>query len=113
MPDVLYKFYEGSSGNFRTIIFRSSHRRSYIKKGFLKILQHSQENSCVRVSISIKLQAWGTTQVFYCINCEIFKNTYSEEHLRKAASQFPDFSLENLLRILNEIISLTQFKIIF
>ena len=28
----------------------------------------------------------GTTQVFSCKYCEIFKNTYFEEHLRTAAS---------------------------
>ena len=32
------------------------------------------------------------TQVFSCEYCEIFKNTYSEEHLRTVASvQFKDY----------------------
>ena len=30
-----------------------------IKKVFLEIRKNSQENTCARVSISIKLQAWG------------------------------------------------------
>ena len=36
--------------------FRSN-RRCSVKKVFLKILQNSQENTCVRVSFLIKLQA--------------------------------------------------------
>ena len=36
--------------------FRSSHRRCYLKKVFLKILQNSQENACGRVSFLMKLQ---------------------------------------------------------
>ena len=38
---------------------RSSNLRCSIKKGFLKILQNSQENTYVRVSFLIKLQASG------------------------------------------------------
>ena len=38
---------------------RGSHRRSSIKKMFLKISQYSQENTCARVSFSLKLQASG------------------------------------------------------
>ena len=39
----------------------------------------------------IKLQAFllTPTQVFSCEYCEIFKNTYLEEHLRSAASTGP------------------------
>ena len=36
-----------------------SHRRYSIKKGVLRISQNSQENTCARVSFSIKLQALG------------------------------------------------------
>ena len=36
-------------------------RRCSIKKVFLEILQNSQENTCVRVSFLIKLQAWPAT----------------------------------------------------
>ena len=38
---------------------RSNHLRSSIKKVFLEISQNSQENTCARVSILIKLQALG------------------------------------------------------
>ena len=38
------------------IHFRNSHRRSSIKKIFLKLSQNSQENTCFGVSILIKLQ---------------------------------------------------------
>ena len=34
-------------------------RRYSVRKVFLKFLQNSQENTCVRVSFLIKLQAWG------------------------------------------------------
>ena len=43
---------------------RSSHRSCTIKKVFLKILQNSQENSSVRVSILIKLEASGRAPLF-------------------------------------------------
>ena len=38
---------------------RSSYQRCSIKKEFLKLLQNSQENTCVRVSFLMKLQASG------------------------------------------------------
>ena len=34
-------------------------RSCFVKKGFLKISQNWQENTCARVSFLIKLQAWG------------------------------------------------------
>ena len=78
---------------------RSSHRRCFIKKMFLKIPQNSQENTCVRVSFLTKLQAWGNfvktktlAQVFSCEFCEIFKNTFFTEHLRTTASDWPEIS---------------------
>ena len=40
-----------------TTIFRSSHRRHFIKELFSKILWDSQENTCVGVSFLINLQA--------------------------------------------------------
>ena len=43
---------------------RSSHLSCSVKKVFLEILQNSQENICVRVSILIKLQA----SVTVCLN---------------------------------------------
>ena len=36
------------------IAFRSSHQRCSVKKVFLEISQNSQENTCIRVSFSIK-----------------------------------------------------------
>ena len=38
---------------------RSSHYRCSIKKVFLNIWQNSQENTCARVSFSVKLKVWG------------------------------------------------------
>ena len=50
---------------------RSSHRRCSVKKVFLEILQNSQENTCVRVSFLIKLQASAylhTLVTYFSIN---------------------------------------------
>ena len=38
--------------------YKSSHRRCYIKKVFLKISKNSQENICVGVCLLLKLQAY-------------------------------------------------------
>ena len=46
-----------------------------MKKLFLEISQNSQENTCVRVSFLIKLQALGQY-------CEVSKNNLFTEHLR-------------------------------
>ena len=45
-------------------------QRCSVKTVILKILQNSQENTCVRVSLLIKLH------VFSYEFCEIFKNTF-------------------------------------
>ena len=54
---------------------------------FLGISQNSQENTFARISFLIKLEALGETlaQVFSWKFCEIFKNTFSTEHLRTTA----------------------------
>ena len=73
---------------------RSSRRRCSIKIDNLEILQNSLENTCVRVSFLIKLQALtcnfikkeALAQVFFCEFYEIFKNTFFTEHLRATAS---------------------------
>ena len=71
-----------------------------IKKVFLKIVQFSQENTCARVSLLIKLQASGNfiasgcnclkketpAQVFSCEFCKIFKNSFFTKHLWMTAS---------------------------
>ena len=59
--------------------------------------KNSPENTCARVSISIKFQAWGPeackfinkeplAQVFSCEFWEISKNTFFIEHLWTTAS---------------------------
>ena len=63
-------------------------QRCSIKKEFLKILQNSQENTCVRVSFLQKLQdstcnfikKETLAEVFSCEFCEIFKNIFFIEH---------------------------------
>ena len=56
------------------------------KKVFLKILQNSRENTCVRDSFLTNFQATllkkSLAQVFSCEFCEISKNTFFTEHLR-------------------------------
>ena len=64
---------------------RSSRPEVFCKKVLLKISQNSQDNTCVRVSFLIKLQASAynfikketLVQVFSFEFCEISKNTFS------------------------------------
>ena len=62
-----------------------------VKKAFLEISLNSQESTCARVSILIKLQASGLkietlAQVFSCEFCEISKKTFSYRTPPVAAS---------------------------
>ena len=56
------------------------------KKVFLKLSQNSQENTCVRVSFLVKLQALDSGILFSCEFCEIFKNTFFHRTPLVAAS---------------------------
>ena len=91
-------------------------------KVFLNILQNSQENSCARVSLLIKLQAkaWncikkGTlAEVFSDEFLEISKNTFFTEHILATAFEafiilfmFSSFSFV----FINALISSTYAKI--
>ena len=67
---------------------RSSPGGVLYEKVFLEISQNLQENTCSRVSFLIKLQVWGSKQMFSCEFCEISKNNFFTEHLRKTASVF-------------------------
>ena len=53
------------------------------KKVFLKIVQNSQENTCVRDSFLMKRLA----QVFSSEFSEIFKNTFFTEHIQATTSK--------------------------
>ena len=74
----------------------SSCSEVFCKKGVLRILQNSQENTYARVSFLIKLQAEAEAcnfieketlaQVFSCGFRKISKNTFFTEHLRVTAS---------------------------
>ena len=55
-------------------------QRSSVRKVFLEISQNSQENTCVRVSFLIMLQALGL-HVFSCEFFEISKNIFLTKHL--------------------------------
>ena len=64
-------------------------RSCSVKKVFLKISQNSQGNTCVRVSLLIKLQTSGNVikretlaHVIPYELCEIFMNTFFIEHIR-------------------------------
>ena len=56
-------------------------QRYSLKKVLLEILQNSQENTCVRVSFLIKLEALGLREF-----CKISKNTFSYRTPPVAAS---------------------------
>ena len=77
----------------KCIIIRSSQRRCSIKKVFLEILQNSQENTCARDSFLIKLllinfiKKESLAQVFSCEFCEISKNNFFTEQLRRLLLQ--------------------------
>ena len=67
--------------------------RCSLEKVFLEISQNSQENTCARVSFSIKcspkacnfIKKETLAQVFSCQFCEISKNTFSYRTLLVAA----------------------------
>ena len=83
-PDV---FYEKGVNIFQLkwlILEEAVAQMCSMKKVFLEISQNSQENTCARVSILIKLQALPTTflkkrlwhRCFFCEFCKISKNTF-------------------------------------
>ena len=76
-----------------------------LKKLFLKISQNSQENTCARVSFLINCKSEACNFIrketlalmFSGEFCEIFKNTYFEEHLQTTAST-PKWYMRALLK---------------
>ena len=70
---------------------RSSHLRCSVKKVFLKICEVSQETLLKRACKFIKKRLQHTC--FSCEICEIFKNTYLEEHLQTTASLLLGFAI--------------------
>ena len=55
-----------------------------VKKMFLKISQHSQENTCVEVSFNKITVLKPLTQVFFREYCNIFKNNFFIDQLSGA-----------------------------
>ena len=59
----------------------------FLKIVFLKISQNSQENTCVKASFLIKMQAWTFLEKrlrhsrFTCKFCEIFNNTFFTDYM--------------------------------
>ena len=90
---------------FTFTLFRSSHQRCFIKKAVLKnFATFTWKHMCWSLCL-IKLQTFRPvtpTQVFSCDYCEIFKNSYFEEHLRTAASVYS----EDLLKYKNCVIKI-------
>ena len=70
---------------------RSNHRRCSVEKVFLEISQNSHENTCARVSVFIKLQAYFYTpwkrQKTKGEFCKISKNTFLYRAPPVAASE--------------------------
>ena len=72
----------GHLKDVRTSSFRNSPPEMFCKKDILKILENSQENTCVGVSFLITLQAWGLQPYLRCtlrsetifVNWKPFKN---------------------------------------
>ena len=88
-----------ANGSFCRQFYRSSHRRSSVRKGVLRDFAKFTGNTCPRVSFLIKLHAQGWNfikkevlkQVFSCELCEISKSTFFTEHLQAIASRFTTF----------------------
>ena len=92
------------------LMYRCIHQMCSIKKGLLKISQNSQEISCAKVSVFFFcfnfIEKETLALMFSCGFCEIFKNTYFEEHLRMAASVcISETSLESCQTFTLEIFS--------
>ena len=67
--------------------------RRFVKMIFLRILQYSHENPCIRVSFwkSSRLEScdfFKKKQVFSCEFCEVFNKSYFVEHLQSTASGY-------------------------
>ena len=80
----LLKAFENRNGKFLRFLL-SSHLRSSVKNGTLKILQNSQENM-LQAGNFIKKES--STQVFPYEFSESFKITFFSEQLRTTGSEF-------------------------
>ena len=83
------------------LLFRNSHQRCSRKMAFLKILQNSQENTCVGLSWCLRFRPEACnfteketpTQVLSCEFYEIFKNFFFIEKLHVITSGYPVIQL--------------------
>ena len=108
--------------------FRSSCPEAFCKKVFLEISQNSQENTCARISLLTKFQAWDVqffiknetlAQAFLCEFCEISKNAFLNTSggcfwFFTGSSFFvfcPLFSF-NLRCVLNELKNCEEFSLV-
>ena len=83
--------------------YRSSHRRCFIKKVFLKVLQNSRAHNFIKEETLAQLCSYKF--------CGIFKNTLFTEYLRAPASVANESVLVSLLLIWNTIL-INQFNLI-
>ena len=112
----------------KTLLSRSILKEVFCKKGVFRNSQNSQENTCVRIFLKIKLQTEACnfikkktlTQVFFCEFCKISKNTFSYRTPLVAASDFqkaaeaysqpcPASNTERFAKTANGLQSLTTF----
>ena len=89
---------------------RSNHKRCSVRKVFLEISQNSQENTCVRFSFLIKLQAlslqlyWkrnSGTRVFLWILRNFWEHLFHRTSLDDYLSTIQHFLVENPSKVLN------------
>ena len=79
---------------------RSSHQRCSVNKMFVEILQISQENTCARVSFSIKLQVSGN-RCFPMNFAKFLRTTFHRAPLNDCFSTIQHFLAGNLSKVLN------------
>ena len=73
-------------------------QRRSVKKVFLEISQNSQENTCVRVSFLIKLQAWGLNFAKF-LRAPFFAEHYGGGFCLVKNFQFPPTELKDFLAL--------------
>ena len=75
----------GEATSLRAKEGKNTHRRCFIIKDVFKKFAIFTRKHLYRIP-SLLCWMWTSTQVFSCEYCEIFKNTYIEEHLPTTAS---------------------------
>ena len=90
LNELKNEIYACDCGLFNSSLFY----QNLVKKLLIEILQNSQENTCARVSFSVKKET--LTQMLSCEFCEISKNTFFTKQVRTTASCTNRFFLKKL-----------------